>query len=1218
MASASDRNLIVGVLAFQLDLVSRDDLISAMAAWASQKTSTLEDVFLSKGLIDEETQQLLRALAAKRIDQSADSSKPLSVLSGENLDGIRSGLSNIDDELDNSLASMIKPAYTPSSPPAAEGLETLEPASTDESPMERFRVIRPHAKGGLGEVSVAQDNELHRQVALKRIQPEFADDQHSRQRFLLEAEVTGGLEHPGVVPVYGLGVNADGRPYYAMRLIRGESFKEACKRIHRDSSSTSERYHSIEFRKLLSRFKDVCQTMEYAHSRGVLHRDLKPENIMLGPYGETIVVDWGLAKAENEEVDSALAKEPSLRPSSGSGTSPTRMGSVIGTPAFMSPEQATGNIDKICPQSDVYSLGATLYFLLVGKSPFASRENESASDRDVGKILQRVMAGDFPKPNSVVSSLPASLEAICRKSMALHADARYQSPQALADDVERFLADEPVDAYPDPFSTKVRRWVTRHQTATTTLAAMVIFSTVGLIGFSSILNAKRAELKLKNDELVIARSEAVESANEAQENEERARKNEIEAVENAELAEMARAEAVESAAEAQRQRDNAEERREEAESSRLAAQEAKANELAFSTFMVENILASARPFGQRGGLGIKTSVVQALEASEDQIETVFSERPMAEITTRVGIGDTWQSLGNYQRAIDHYIRASELIQEQLGEDDIEYWKIQSSLANAIGHQGELTQAIALQEKAFAAISRQLGPEASESYIALNNLALSYGDAGEHSKAAGMLKQVVDASTERYGAEDPRTLNAMDNWASQLWFLPDSKQQAVRLYEEIVPIKQRVLGNNHQETLSAINNLAGYYDELGQPEIAISMFQDVTEKMKTQLGDNHPVTLTTLANLGYAYQRSERYDEAIALLESVTKESVESLTEEHPSTINSMDLLAWSYDAAGRAEQAIALYEKVVKLKEDHWGEAHGETLTTKNNLALAYDVAGRNLEAIELFEYVVQRRKAAPETSPLSLHNSMQNLAAAYDTVGNTQRAIEVYEEVVDFPDAVQPRDRWRINHNLAACYGRAGEAARGTMLLGPVLDQMEQVLEVDDWQLDMTRQTLAVLSVQAKEYDRAHQLLVAQVEKIRKVIGEDVEAPQRSSLRSLLFYLAETEIGRGEFERAEEIARESLSLAHELVPGDWRVFNTQSLLGEAVLGQGETSSADELLTDAHDGLVKRVAEIPAGVAIDFISKSFDRMILLAEETSNQADVARWRNEKAEFVGTMR
>jgi formylglycine-generating enzyme required for sulfatase activity/tRNA A-37 threonylcarbamoyl transferase component Bud32 len=341
----------------------------------------------------------------------------------------------------------------------------------------RFHVLRPHARGGIGAVFIAHDKELRREVALKEIQRSRADDPASRSRFLLEAEITGGLEHPGIVPVYGLGNHADGRPFYAMRFIKGDSLKDAIERFHRaEVSGRKPGERALELRKLIRRLIDVCNAIEYAHSRGVLHRDLKPGNIMLGKYGETLVVDWGLAKVVGPNEQRSEADESSLRLSSSDGdVAITQTGSAIGTPNYMSPEQAQGRRDELGPATDVYGIGATLYALLVGRPPFA--------DVDPTEVVARVANGDFPSARQVGRNVPAALDAICRKAMALKSSDRYRSPRALAEDLERWVADEPVSVYRERAVRRVARWLRYHKGTTGAVAAaVVVLAAAGVVG----------------------------------------------------------------------------------------------------------------------------------------------------------------------------------------------------------------------------------------------------------------------------------------------------------------------------------------------------------------------------------------------------------------------------------------------------------------------------------------------------------------------------------------------------------------------------------------------------------------------------------------------------------------------------------------------------------------------------------------------------------------
>jgi len=355
----------------------------------------------------------------------------------------------------------------------------------------RYRPLRFHAAGGLGRIFVAEDTELNREVALKLIKDESLASSDNRHRFELEAEITGRLEHPGVVPVYGFGLGREGRPYYAMRFIRGEPLADAIDRFHSGREKREPGEQVLELQKLLRSFLVVCETAAFAHSRGVIHRDLKPANVMLGRYGETLVVDWGLAKPVVTQDEGVQADDEPIRPPAADELNQSRQGTTKGTPAYMSPEQALGKWNVVGPASDIYSLGAILYTLLTGRLPFEAST--------VMETIELVSAGQFPPPRQVAADVPPALEAICLKAMHLEPSRRYQTALELAADIEHWLADEPVSAWHEPMMVRLRRWAKRHRTLLTGAAATIVVATVATSLAAWLLREKNQQLQAANE-----------------------------------------------------------------------------------------------------------------------------------------------------------------------------------------------------------------------------------------------------------------------------------------------------------------------------------------------------------------------------------------------------------------------------------------------------------------------------------------------------------------------------------------------------------------------------------------------------------------------------------------------------------------------------------------------------------------------------------------------
>ena len=548
----TERNLLFGVVALQSGAVDADRLAETCSAWVSEPTQALADLFVDRGVMTDEQKTELEKVVAQELEaHGGDSHATLAAtIDGRSLEVIR----GVAAEKGGSLEAKL--SLPPQEPGGHVMLEKLSPG--DSESRERYTLTHLHAKGGMGRVWLARDTALGRQIALKELRPDQADNSIVWSRFLYEAKITAQLEHPGIVPVYEVGEGE--APYYTMRFVRGRTLSEATRAYHKKRADGQA--DTLGMVELLNAFVGVCHAVAYAHSRGVIHRDLKGQNVVLGDFGEVMVLDWGLAKriapdqqagsppqqaaagtapeakqptgptllrADNQDDDNTIpeacnggpgpaSSRSSSNPGSnghayhqtnpssgsGSGSAPrqsresgagpdgTMQGQLLGTPAYMAPEQAQGRHDLVDERTDVYGLGAILYEILTGRPPFIAPKTVD--------IIRKVCNEQATPPRQIVPTVGPGLEAVCLKALRKAKDERYPSASLLAQEVQRWLADEPVQAYTEPWGPRALRWARRHKTLVSTAAGLLVTATIALAVSTVLVSQERNEAEAQGQQ----------------------------------------------------------------------------------------------------------------------------------------------------------------------------------------------------------------------------------------------------------------------------------------------------------------------------------------------------------------------------------------------------------------------------------------------------------------------------------------------------------------------------------------------------------------------------------------------------------------------------------------------------------------------------------------------------------------------------------------------
>ncbi|MGJ8636906.1 MAG: tetratricopeptide repeat protein [Phycisphaerales bacterium] len=769
----------------------------------------------------------------------------------------------------------------------------------------RYRIESLIGQGGMGAVYKAQQDSPRRTVALKVIKAGVAS-KNLLLRFEIEAQILGKLDHPGIATIYEAGTFDEGQgtqPFFAMEFVEGQELLDY---------ANSKNLGTRDRLTLLAKIADAVQ---HAHQKGIIHRDLKPGNILVNNKGQIKILDFGVARATDADIQTA--------------TMQTDIGQLIGTIPYMSPEQASGNPDDLDTRSDVYAIGVIAYELLTGQMPYDLKQ----------KMIHeavRVIREDQPKALSTINkTFRGDVEIIVSKALVKEKEHRYQSASDLSSDIERYLSNEPIEARPPSTWYQLTKFSKRNKALVVGVIAVLIVSVAGAL---ISINFAMGEAEQKRI--------AIQAADDARIAEESAQ--------IAQSAEAERAQQLQQVVDFQ--------------SEQLGATNPELMGINLRRSLLDAALESERTEIESalGGINFTNIALNTLkenifEPTIETIDTQFEAQPLVHAQMLQTIAMTLRQLGLTDLATDPLSRALKIRRTELGDEHLDTLNTINELAGLLKVQGKLTEAEQYYQESLEAHRRVLGNDHQSTLTTIGNMGLLLQEQGKLTEAEQYFREALEGSRRVHADDHMKMIRSLENLGG-LFHEKRKLVEAEPYYEEVLELKRRNLGDDHPSTLNTIANMGHLLHQQERQAEAEPYYKEALESRRRILGDNHPSTLVLINNMGALLRDQGKLAEA----ESYYRESLERgrdvFGDDHPTTLMMLNNMGGLLGTQGKLVEAESYYQLSLEGNRRVLGDDHPNTLDSMNNIGWLLQHQGKLAEAEPYYQKVLDgRRKIEPE-----------------------------------------------------------------------------------------------------------------------------------------------------------------------------------------------------------------------------------------------------------------